>query len=370
MDFACDYIKKYLYMKNSLLILLFMPVLALSAGAQTRGFASERLGDKNIEQIYNRDQNCVIYRIYADGEAVPDADEQKNIRIIPASQAPAFIRVNYGTTPLSGYYKVMADRTIEFYNTLPTSTEEISSSRKPVIHYSAAINQVSCSGYNDGSISLSAYESKGPYTYAWNTGDLIPSITNLSPGIYTCTITDALGNTRITDAFELVPPTPLEANKYTVHETIDRFVLDPAEEISGDQVSWFTADIFAGKGLSFPKSGVRGISLSYKVTDPLTGCPSGSIEVRTSGVKNSQGWYLYPNPASTMLYLRPLDTFTGDAVSISVIDNTGRKIYTRQLEGDMTGQIQIDLTDMLQGLYLLEIIDRDKVQSLKFIKGN
>jgi len=46
---------------------------------------------------------------------------------------------------------------------------------------------------NNGSASISAYSSYPPITYLWNTGATTPSINNLSPGTYSCTISDSLG---------------------------------------------------------------------------------------------------------------------------------------------------------------------------------
>jgi len=47
------------------------------------------------------------------------------------------------------------------------------------------------SQYNSGAISLEAYGGKAPYTYAWSNGATTASISNLAPGTYTVTITDA-----------------------------------------------------------------------------------------------------------------------------------------------------------------------------------
>ena len=46
---------------------------------------------------------------------------------------------------------------------------------------------------NNGTASINAYSSYPPINYLWNTGATTPGIANLSPGTYTCTISDALG---------------------------------------------------------------------------------------------------------------------------------------------------------------------------------
>lgn len=54
-------------------------------------------------------------------------------------------------------------------------------------------NDISCFGSNDGSASVSAAGGTTPYSYLWNTSDTASSISNLSPGNYCVTITDANG---------------------------------------------------------------------------------------------------------------------------------------------------------------------------------
>ncbi|MBK8848071.1 MAG: SprB repeat-containing protein [Bacteroidetes bacterium] len=62
------------------------------------------------------------------------------------------------------------------------------------------VDQITCSGGNDGSISLSIlggvpFTSGSPYSVTWNTVPVqtTSSISGLSPGIYTATVTDSLG---------------------------------------------------------------------------------------------------------------------------------------------------------------------------------
>lgn len=50
-------------------------------------------------------------------------------------------------------------------------------------------------GNNNGEITASAINGTAPYTYAWSNGDTTETITNLAPGLYRVTITDALNHT-------------------------------------------------------------------------------------------------------------------------------------------------------------------------------
>lgn len=52
---------------------------------------------------------------------------------------------------------------------------------------------VTCFGLNNGSAHVSGMSGTPPYTYHWNTGSNSPDISNLAPGTYTVTVTDANG---------------------------------------------------------------------------------------------------------------------------------------------------------------------------------
>ncbi|MDV7391107.1 HYR domain-containing protein, partial [Arthrospira platensis SPKY1] len=54
----------------------------------------------------------------------------------------------------------------------------------------AVSQSVSCFGDNDGEITISITGGTGPYQILWSTGDTTETISGLSPGLYTATITD------------------------------------------------------------------------------------------------------------------------------------------------------------------------------------
>ncbi len=54
-----------------------------------------------------------------------------------------------------------------------------------------AITDASCNGESDGSIAANPIGGTAPYSYAWSTGEMTATITGLSAGSYTLTLTDA-----------------------------------------------------------------------------------------------------------------------------------------------------------------------------------
>lgn len=109
-----------------------------------------------------------------------------------------------------------------------------------------AVTGVSCLGFHDGSIDLTVTGGVSPYAYAWSNFATTEDITNLAPGDYTVTITDA--NTCPFD-FTFTVTTP------TVLLSVD---IDSTSNYNGSQISCFEGTdgiIYAnGNGGSFPYS--------------------------------------------------------------------------------------------------------------------
>jgi hypothetical protein len=72
------------------------------------------------------------------------------------------------------------------------------------------ITNLSCYGSNDGSISTTLSGFTAPTTMIWSSGYSVPSISNLVPGTYTLTVTDA-SNCVYTEAFTVTQPAQLTA---------------------------------------------------------------------------------------------------------------------------------------------------------------
>jgi len=54
-----------------------------------------------------------------------------------------------------------------------------------------SINNISCFGFNDGSIDITISGGNAPYTFEWSSGDFNEDITDLSPGGYSVIVTDS-----------------------------------------------------------------------------------------------------------------------------------------------------------------------------------
>jgi len=70
---------------------------------------------------------------------------------------------------------------------------------------------VSCNALSDGGATVTGINGTAPYTFAWSNGATTASITSLSAGTYTVTVTDGLGDTNSTSIL-ITEPAILNAN--------------------------------------------------------------------------------------------------------------------------------------------------------------
>ena len=76
---------------------------------------------------------------------------------------------------------------------------------------SASVQDVSCFGAQDGSLSITPSGGTSPYTYSWSNGAITQDISGLGEGSYVLTITDA-HNCSINRTFDIQEPLPLVIN--------------------------------------------------------------------------------------------------------------------------------------------------------------
>ncbi|MEI7801365.1 MAG: gliding motility-associated C-terminal domain-containing protein, partial [Bacteroidota bacterium] len=88
-----------------------------------------------------------------------------------------------------------------------------------VLTVTPVVQNVSCNGNDDGSISLTVAGGTAAYIYLWSNGSGAPAITNLSPGTYDVTVTDANGCTATASA-TITEPLVLTASLVSYTDTL------------------------------------------------------------------------------------------------------------------------------------------------------
>ncbi|TNE66411.1 MAG: hypothetical protein EP344_02470, partial [Bacteroidetes bacterium] len=207
---------------------------------------------------------------------------------------------------------------------------------------STSTTQAIC-GQNNGTASVSASGGSSPYTYAWSNSGNTPTISNLTPGTYTITVTGFFGcsstasvtvtNTNIAVNIDgtVVPNTSCQAP----NGAIDLTATPPApytytwsnsantEDISGVAAGTYTVTVSAGAGCSATASYTIANNTSDPVIQPavtasICGLSNGGIDLTISG-NGAPYTFIWSNNATT----EDLNNILSGNYSVTVTDTNG-----------------------------------------------
>lgn len=222
------------------------------------------------------------------------------------------------------------------------------------------INGISCPGENDGSISLNPAGGDGSYNYEWSTGDFTNSISNLTPGNYSGTVTDNSGNS-VEVNVDIVNPLPLKVT-FTENGSI------------------ITAVVTGGKApYTYEwQNGVNNVSLnnsgnsyySVYVTD-ANGCVvfndvNGSLSIEEEKVLSNLK--VFPNPLTNETTLNIEVNLVGtENVSLSIIDIFGKNIINISETASSKYTKSLGLNNLSKGIYLVKLSSGNEVVSKRIL---
>jgi hypothetical protein len=225
------------------------------------------------------------------------------------------------------------------------------------------LDNVGCYGGAGGEISIGTRGGTSPYTYAWSNGKTTYSITGLSAGTYTTSITDHHGcsntiSVTVTQPTMIVPTfttTCIGNSQGTVTVSATGGVSPYTYKWSnGKTVATLT---FSNGTYTITVKDNHGCSETASVTvncpappeerrgdeppPPPPGCCPSLIDVN-----------LYPNPNTGQFTLSGLT----QGMIVEVYDYTGRRITTLNAS-DVT--MQVNISDQPNGIYLIRITDKE-----------
>ena len=152
------------------------------------------------------------------------------------------------------------------------------------VQLSSVVNPQTCSG-NEGEVTVSISGATAPLSYAWSHDNALQSATasGLSSGYYSVTVTDANGcsNSVSTTLSDPALPTVSLSAFSAVLDTDAPFALTGGSPMGGS---------YSGDGVSNnmfdPSIGAGTYIITYKYTDPVTGCISGASSTITVNADN------------------------------------------------------------------------------------
>ena len=221
-------------------------------------------------------------------------------------------------------------------------------------------NDVSCYAKNDGSANVNVTGGLSPYSYLWSNGATTASITGLSAGNFTVTVTDDNSCTAI-DSINILEPDPLGITTTASDDSVTANVTGgtaPYTYLWSDGQTGQTAyELAPGNYI-------------VTVTD-ANGCPNTATATVTGIDKQFTGRVLrvYPNPTEGSFYIN-ISTIDKNDMELEIFNLLGNRIYHQTVPAVDRYEGHIDLREEPSGMYFLRITMGGMVDHVNIILTN
>ena len=266
-----------------------------------------------------------------------------------STSAPYDIQIYSGNTLYSGYtaasfpYEILNLPSGLYYGSITDSggstaqTETVLVSASTELDYGFWVVDASFCVQNQGKLTVTGQTGVGPYTYLWSNGETTKTITGLTAGSYSVTVTDSLGcSTTKSQAVSLTPQLGLGS-------------------VTASTPSCFTSNgsltfNITGGTLPFYYSGSTGqVKYSSSRTFELTGLTTGSYQINVTDAdlcKASFGSFISPSGGFDIVDINVTNSScSSDNGSIQIIiDGTASNNYVYSLTGTTTGVVKTKTT--------------------------
>lgn len=219
-----------------------------------------------------------------------------------------------------------------------------------------------CKGDNDGSVNVYVAGGVSPYTYSWSSGETTKDLSNVTPGTYFLTVTDAGGCTAPMTTVTVIDAT--QGGITGSSSTPDNGTNNGTGTVTAAGGTHpYTFDWSGQPNQKFSTAtGLSAGSYTVTVTD-YNGCDLGTTTVTVdnntgleedlnqAGIENFE---IYPNPSNGILHLN-LDLVRPEALGISLFDANGKLVFSQDLSQRMQVKETLSLEALPAGMYMLSL---------------
>jgi hypothetical protein len=233
----------------------------------------------------------------------------------------------------------------------------------------AQVDQISCFGSNDGSISIEQVDASVGAEFAWSNGTVGPNQSNLSPGEYSVVVTaDAICAIPTISAFTIAQPDSIEL-AITSYPIVDALGGTIECQVSGGtppySYSWTGPQEFTSTNAT--ASGLMHAGQYFVTITDANGCSINEQAIITSSdeISNSFNSIIYPNPTNGE-YLHISNTsLTSVNRPIQLLDATGRLLESITQLDSMN---RIPVGHLEAGMYFIRFVQGEKENIQQFIR--
>ncbi len=236
---------------------------------------------------------------------------------------------------------------------------------KKVLSQPAGINAttsstgVSSCTASTGTASVIASGGAGGLTYLWSNASTATSISGLTGGTYTVTITDADQCTTVVDAVvaqpESIQASVTATNTLTGQHTGSASVTDPTGGTGPYTYAW--SDGETSQNISNLEAGTYTVTITdhngcFQTTSATINATYGTA---VNTVNDELSFSVYPNPARSQAFIQLSKIATGTSIKLENV--LGQVLQSKPLTEMQT---QLDLSSYPDGVYIIEVKQGDK----------
>lgn len=232
--------------------------------------------------------------------------------------------------------------------------------------------KISCNGVCDAILKVNTPSGTAPFSFLWSNGQTTRRITNLCPGTYSVTVSDASGCNPINLTNILVlDKKPLQLDQVKTEIT--------APGANDGTVTWTTTGgtspytfIWSDGYTLSNRTNIGPGTYTITITD-ANGCSKTIVKKwknpapRFGTELTNYNLSVFPNP-STGLFNVEIDALISELYTVNVIDLQGRIVMTQNFDAEKgLQQFNIDMSGQPKGIYMLTVSNKDSKSIQKLI---
>ncbi len=225
---------------------------------------------------------------------------------------------------------------------------------------------VTCSGSNDGVVSITVNNGTPPFTFDWGNGLNVPAISGLAPGSYTVEVTDSNSCIAFTTV-QITEPDSINLAGFTTPASSSNDDGTAGVNVIGG-VPPFSYQWNDGQTTQIATGLAEGI-YTVIVVD-ANGCIlQGTVEVQmyssTIDLDNLSTFELYPNPSNGIFSIN-IEFLTNEDASLQMFNAIGQQLLLKELSG-RSFNLPIDMAEHAAGVYFAKLQTEKGEAVIRFI---
>ncbi len=229
-----------------------------------------------------------------------------------------------------------------------------------------------CNGASDGTAALVPSGGTPGYSYSWSSGGTDSTETGLSAGNYSVTIKDA-NNCNFDTIVTIVEPTAFSVVSTSTDDSLQNCDVELTLAVSGATPPYYYQWNDPNQQTTSFATGLCSATYEVVIKDSVdcdTLIPFNVTDVFITGLlaepmKQSNHLKLYPNPGNGH-YRISIPGTSLDSVMVYIADLSGKLVFQNEYQN--VSEIDLDLSELVSGIYFMKIKGRDRVRFGRFVQ--